>query len=166
MISKRNQKGFTLIELMIVVAIIGILAAIAIPAFMEYMNSGKGTEGEIQLNRMGKSGKAYFVKKSEFPQAAGASDPGTDPCDNAGKVYTAADWVVTAGDAFDLMGFSMDDNFRFDYAYASTGPNDFTGTAIADLDCAADGSLTTVTAVGSLSTTGAPSVVMTTVGSD
>lgn len=56
---RRHQQGFTLIELMIVVAIIGILASIAIPAYQDYTNRAKVTEA-INLMSAAKTGVAEY----------------------------------------------------------------------------------------------------------
>jgi len=57
---KRGQKGFTLIELMIVIAIIGILATIAIAQFMFYTVKGYNTAARGDLKNMSTAAQAFF----------------------------------------------------------------------------------------------------------
>ncbi len=64
----KGQKGFTLIELMIVVAIIGILAAIAIPNFVAYQAKSKQSEAKVSLGAIFTSAVAYQAE-SQNPQS-------------------------------------------------------------------------------------------------
>lgn len=62
----KRYNGFTLIELMIVVAIVGILAAIAYPNYMEYIQRSNRSEGQALLNDAAASQERFFAQNNSY----------------------------------------------------------------------------------------------------
>jgi len=114
MLSKfhRSQKGFTLIELMIVVVIIGILAALAIPRFMRATTKSKQSEAKQIL-------KQIYVMQRAYRQE--------------NDTYTANGASASAGGSFAVLGVDIMNSARYSYVIAADSTS-FTATATGNLD--------------------------------
>lgn len=135
--TRRRDGGFTIIELMVSVAILGVLAAVAIPSFRNYQWKAKRSEAYVNLGSLAKTQKAHFGIAETFLGVAPA-EPGTTlgdvpselPRDSAGL-----------GTAFATIGWASEGRVYFDYDTNAPAlglgcpcTQCFTATAYGDID--------------------------------
>lgn len=144
--SRSRRRGFTLIELMIVVAIIGVLASIAIPSYMKYIRREKTIEATMNVRKLYDASVSYFngehsdaagvIIPKQFPASVGPS-PGPTCCGNPGDKCQPSPSNF-ADPTWMALNFAVDDPFYYVYQYVSSGTDataKFEGRAIGDLDC-------------------------------
>jgi len=160
---KKNSQGFTLIELMIVVAIVGILAVLAVYGVRKYLQNAKTAEAKNSLGIIAKDSSVAWDKESMAGSvlalgtsstsshslcAAGAAVPATY---TAGQKYQsqASDW---AAGGWPCLKFTMEEPQYYIYSYTSASPSSMTGasyTATANADLDANGVTSTFSITGS-----------------
>ena len=115
MFLEENDTGFTLIELMIVIVVIGILAAIAIPNFQKYQLRAKYAEGATSMSGI-RTSLETFAARFEGAMAWSEQVPATPPSE------TKQTFIPTGG--FLLIGFQPSGQVYFDYAICKDLPAD------------------------------------------
>lgn len=147
-----DQHAFTLLELMVIIAIIGVLATVALPAYSKYIRRSRTVEAANNLKKIYDSSVAYYdsehagatqvILPRQFPVSE-ADSPGINPCcgqpgDKCDPALAAPVW---GSPTWNSLNFSVDDPFYFWYRYDSGGTDstsNFSAWAFGNLDCDAN----------------------------
>ena len=136
---KKLMAGFTLVELMIVVVILGILAAVAIPAFSRYIKRSKTAEASGNIAKIYQGQVTYYQQSSETATSTGFVNAATvtpaAPLGTGAKhPANVAAWVNNA--EWTAIGFSLDGPHYYSYSCPGTtgATAGFSATANGNID--------------------------------
>lgn len=125
----RARKGFTLIELVVVIAILGILAGIAIPRFMDSIETARGAKLLADLRSIESAGTVYYTKNGKYPTVSTESALGRDK--DFIEDYFGS-WPLSTGGYAIVQGYNgvnyrynlSNGSIPYEYAYNSQGAVD------------------------------------------
>jgi type IV pilus assembly protein PilA len=136
----RLSRGYTLTELMITVALIGVLAAVAIPNFVKYQARTRRSEGFTHVAGIARAYKGYYAEAGEYPDTLATTGSMPSLPDRVPPGTTKMQWDADTENFFKIVGWRPDGAIYYTYEIESDcgsgcGPdNCFTITAHGDVD--------------------------------
>jgi hypothetical protein len=141
------------------VAVAGILSAVAIPAFMDYMKRTKRTEAHVMLNKLGKHAKRVYLESNAYPVGSAQLTPPQSCCSQPNGHCAATPALFAKVPVWTQLDFQIDEPTLFQYAYAASADGQrFVAKAVGDLDC--DGNVITYQLTGTAAD-GLPALTLT-----
>jgi len=95
----KSKQGFTMVELMVVVLIVGILAAVAVPLMSGRIDSAKWSEGKAAMGTIASSLRAYAAEKGGFASAPTLAELGISTAELDGTYFTNHCYAITSASA-------------------------------------------------------------------